>query len=518
MKRKLNKYSAVLIVVFSTVLSNACNENNLEFDPTVPSEITYFTTKDQFREGVLGVYSKLVFFYNYRGNNWLSDIRLLPDDDLTTSGGNPFEIFASIDPANGKVSSYFTFLYHMVNRANAMLEQFESKGALVFTSEDDKILMNNQMGELLFLRAYANFHLWQYFDNPPLKTVRTSEASEQFTGNSKPNELINTAIDDLIEASELLPETWTSASEKGRATKNSANGLLGKAYLFRATVTGSNEDYVNAIEVFDKISGVMLEPLFEDNFKVDKENNQESIFEVQLGKSSSPTNVWLNTDDYLGNGDISGFWGFFDNNKNLFGTPRFIPTAPLVNAFSPDDPRRAHTMNADGTTVTKYVEFSGADNDSGGAAYFNNARVIRFADVKLMKAEALVRSGGSTTEAIALINDVRRRARESVTPAATEPADRSTAETDRTTIMRWIIEERRLELAFEEGHRWADLKRWHMGGILQEVYGTDLSNWDFGSIRTDFDFENRNLYLPIPNSELLLNINVKQNDAWSILE
>lgn len=495
--------------------SNSCDENNLELNPTIPSESTYFQTPGQFREGVLGVYSKLVYFYNYRSGSWLHDVRLLPDDDLTTTGGNPFEIFASIEPGNGKVSNYFTFLYQIVNRANAMLEQFDEKGDVAFKTEAEKALMNNMVGEVLFLRAYANFLLWDYFDNPPLKTVRTGEGANQFESNSGPNELLDFAIADLVEAANKLPESWTPALEKGRVTRNGANALLGKAYLFRATVTNNNADHIKAVEAFKKVSGATLESKFEDNFRADKENNLESLFEVQLGNSSTPTNVWLATDDFLGNGEISGYWGFFDNNFALYGTPIFTPTASLLAAFDASDPRRSHTMKADGSGVTKYVEFSSADGSTGGVAYFNNARVIRLSDVKLMEAEAIIRSGGSTAEAIQLINDVRKRARESVVPAATEPADRNVDESDRTTIMRWVIEERRLELAFEEGHRWADLRRWHEGGVLQEVYGMDLTNWNFGSLRTDFNFSTKNLNLPIPNSELLLNTNVSQNSAWA---
>ena len=81
--------------------------------------------------------------------------------------------------------------------------------------------------------------------------------------------------------------------------------------------------------------------------------------------------------------------------------------------------------------------------------------------------------------------------------------------------MQWIIEERRLELAFEEGHRWFDLRRWHMGGQLRNIYGKDLENgWDFGSMHGSFAFSKKNLYMPMPFEELQLNPTLKQNDLW----
>jgi hypothetical protein len=81
--------------------------------------------------------------------------------------------------------------------------------------------------------------------------------------------------------------------------------------------------------------------------------------------------------------------------------------------------------------------------------------------------------------------------------------------------MKWIIEERRLELAFEEGHRWFDLRRWHLSGILKEVYGKDLENgWNFSSIQNPFSFSRKNLYLPIPFEELQINLRLAQNELW----
>ena len=94
----------------------------------------------------------------------------------------------------------------------------------------------------------------------------------------------------------------------------------------------------------------------------------------------------------------------------------------------------------------------------------NNYRILRFADVLLLKAEAVLQSGGSTSDAIGYINQVRTRAR-LFRPAGVEPANFSTAETDKTKIMQWIMDERFRELA-GEGQRWFDLRRWHMQGII----------------------------------------------------
>ena len=147
-------------------------------------------------------------------------------------------------------------------------------------------------------------------------------------------------------------------------------------------------------------------------------------------------------------------------------------------------------------------------------AYFNNARVIRLADVKLMQAEALIQSGGSAATAIGLLNEVRARARNSAAKPSAFPADRPLTETSKTKLMQWVIDERRFELAFEEGHRWYDLRRWQLGGVLQDVYGKDLTTWDFGSLSPATKFTLNNLYLPLPSSELALNANLVQNKGY----
>lgn len=503
---------SVTVLLGGWMIFNACRKENLDLTPALATETTYFQTPTQFREGVLGIYSKLVYFYNYRAINFLHDVRLLPDDDATSSGNNPFDVFASVNAGNGKSSDYFRFLYQMVNRANSVLEQLDQKGQEAFGS--DTKTPGYLRSETLFLRAYANFLLWNMYGTAPLVTTRTSEQSNLSPANSKDTELLDQAIKDLTEAGPLSADSWTGG-DVGRITKGAVYAMLGKAYLYRATVKKNAADYQAASTAFDQIKGYTLQKAYADNFRTDKENNGESLFEVQLGRSAQMNNVWLDTDQFSGNGDISGYWGFFDNNFSLFGTPRFVPTKSFVAAFDKKDPRFSNTLDSAGATIVKYVQFGGGDPaTSSGVSYFNNARIIRLSDVKLMKAEALVQGGGSTADALALVNEVRKRARESGATVSAFPADRATTETDRKKIMQWIIEERRLELAFEEGSRWYDLRRWHLGGVLKDVYGKDLTSWDFGALSPAFKFTADNLYLPIPSSELALNANLKQNAGY----
>ena len=140
----------------------------------------------------------------------------------------------------------------------------------------------------------------------------------------------------------------------------------------------------------------------------------------------------------------------------------------------------------------------------------NNVRILRYADVLLLKAEAIVRTGGILSEAIGLINQVRERARNSDasgTPSAI-PADRDVSESNRDTVLEWVFQERRLELFAEEGHRWWDLRRRHKAGEI------DLKTFDFGSRNSNFEFKDHNVDFPIPGREVNANPNLFQNEGY----
>jgi starch-binding outer membrane protein, SusD/RagB family len=511
--KKILKIVALTLLICTGWM--ACSKKNIDLKPSLPTDATYFETEAQFNQGIAGIYSKLVFFYNYRGysgNGWLHSIRLLQDDDLTSNSIDPFEVFNLITPSDGKVNDYFTYLYQLNSRANNMLDIFAAKADRVYKNND---LKNWHKGEMLFLRGYSHFQLWNLFGVAPVISKRINTDSLLYPSNSSGTQLLDSAIKDFTAAAALLPPSWDAANG-GRATKGAALGFAGKAYLFRGTINKSQQDFSDAVKQFSQISGYTLNQKFYDNFDMEKENNGESVFEVQLGRNSrgEGSNPWLSTDDIDGNGDIGGYWGFFDNHWSLFGTSRFFASQSLKDAFPADDPRIAESIDGDGN-VLKYVKGTFGGEASFAASYSNNARILRYADILLMKAEALVQSGGSTAEAVNLVNEIRTRARNNVSPAAAAPADYDNSAADRKQILKWIIEERRIELAFEEGHRWFDLRRWHIGGVLKELYGKDLeTGWDFSSVQPTIAFTKKNLYLPIPQSELQLNLNLKQNILW----
>jgi hypothetical protein len=500
MKRYILKIS-MLVLVAAVFFYVSCNDKKLDLLPHGPTEANYFTQESDFAKAVFGIYSKMSDFFWYNGGSSLAPMIYLPGDDITTNASDQaFEVFGPIQPSSGSVSYFYTNLYQMIARANVVLEKVETVKDGIYTTPN---LKSYNKGEALFLRGLGYYYLWNYYGTAPLRNERVV-STDQFTpSNTSGTELLEQAIADFTEAASLLPQAW-GATDRGRATANAANGMLGKSLVFKASATKNVADYGSAIAAFNKITGLSLEANYGDNFAFDTENNKESLFEFQASQPFAFDNVWLSNDFDNPIGSMSAYWGYYNDNFSLFGQSRFFVTTKLLNAFDSADPRRNVTMDASDRTVTKYVtrdKFT-----QSGVSSANNPRLLRYADVLLLKAEAILQSGGAVSEAIGLINQIRARAR-NMAPAGTVPADYSVTESDKVKVMNWIINERFIEFA-GEGQRWFDLRRWHMQGIL-----TLNNNFFSSNVPMAFD-ATKHLNMPIPNSELDVNPNMKQNTGY----
>ncbi|RYU92117.1 RagB/SusD family nutrient uptake outer membrane protein [Mucilaginibacter terrigena] len=506
MKSKNIKYAVATCVVLACTYI-ACKKV-LDIPPPTQSEETYFKTEGEFRTAILGAYASLTDFYSSAapgaGGNAVLKSFYLPGDDLTMSSSNSYEIFKGLNSSDGDLSVFFRSNYIMIGRANKVLEKVESAGDGVFTTPGTKDAIK---GEALFLRSYAYYQLWNAFGTAPVVTETLKSLDELDKPSSTGTQLLDQAVTDLTAAATLLPATW-SASDRGRVTANSANGLLGKVLVFRASANKSAADYNAAIAAFNKITGASLVTNFEDNFDYRKENNAESIFEYQAGSAlvgAGGMNAWL-ANDACDCGTAGSYYLMFTTDgNNYMGGGLYTPTAKFVNAFEANDPRLPFTFTSDKSKVVKYVLNNQLD---GGVNSINNYRVLRYADILLLKAEATLQGGGSTADAIGLINQVRTRARNMVA-GGTVPANFNTTETNKTTIMNWIMDERLRELG-AEGNRWWDIRRWAIGGTIT------LDNAYFSSNLTDIiKYDAHFLYFPIPDSEKSLNPNIVQNPGYN---
>jgi hypothetical protein len=517
------------MTVLGMLVFSSC-EKFLDVPPTTELESNFFVSEDRVQRGIGSIYASLSNIYGAnlgtqvsQNGETLHPLWLLQGDDLTTSGtsNSEYEAFSGFSPSDGRVAQLWQKYYFLISRANFMLEKL----ALPEVSDLIKTpgLKDNNRGEALFLRAYANYKLWDMFRKAPIQETRIADIGGAVLKPSKGFEMLDAAIADLKEAATLLPASW-SMDKKGRVFKNSANGLLVKCYVFRACYADQYEggsraqDYQNAIAAFGQISGesTIAGVPFGSNFDYRTENNAESLFEYQAGHNQISDNPWLDNDMGGPVGSFGAMYHYFDSHWGNYGCGggTIGPSPKLRAMFDPQDPRVQETFKMaedidnlggklwwlgvpwssfDGYQFAKYINGERGDRYDVDFQIMssNNPRILRLADVKLAVAEAYLQTS-DVANATLQVNEVRQRARE----ATAIPADLPGVD------MQNIMDERLFELAGEENIRWSDLKRWHAAGYI------DLSTWtpaDFGYPFDPalFEFDvSKHLLFPIPTSEV----------------
>lgn len=414
-----------------------------------------------------------------------------PGDGASTVG--TYDNFTHI-PTESNISTWWSTLYEGVKRANVVIER-------VPDIPMDAALKGRYISEARFVRAMIYFDLVRAWGDVPLITTVTPERGEP---RAPASEIYSLIEQDLLQAIDGLPEkSEYPATDMGRATKGAARALLAKVYLFLKDFPNAE---VYALEVINSGEYALM-PNFEDANSKAGEFGVESIFEIgalPLEGLANGGNQYANVQGVRGTPNRG--WGF---NR---------PSLDLQNSFEPGDPRLDATVIflgevLDGITIVgdggTPDELRDANNNLIEIETYNqkvwtpgenvptqhdhNKRILRYADVLLMAAEAL-NENGESTEALVYLNQVRERARggADVLPDITE--------TDIDLLRDIILEERRHELALE-GHRFWDLVR---TGKAEEVLGP------LGFVAGKHEL------LPIPQSEIDLNNGVwEQNPNWN---
>ena len=514
--KKLVIISLTLIVFFG------CSDDTVNLEPIGATEASFFQNEEQMTQAVFGTYQKLNFFHRWVTNNHLMRVGLLPSDDVTVIGNFPHESFVSLNGNDGQTNDVYLYAYQLIARANVLLEKIDENGS--FAYDDDSDLDDIHRGEALFLRSLMNFKLWNVFGTAPLVTERILDLADASPPNTTGTELLDQAVLDFTQAIELLPENWDD-SNIGRATKNSARGMLLKTLVFRGTVNGDNADFTRAITIFNSINGAALTANYVDNFNYQTENNSESLFEYQSSSNTGfPVNGWLpssGNDGFAVIGEINSYFDYWTGNPFA---AIYRATNSLIDAYEEGDPRISINLIPEAEEGMNVLKYHSTDRKIAGAIpaelSSNNVRILRYADAVLLAAEAIVRSGGSLAEATDLVNSVRERARNSysilnmdeageviVPEPSPIPADLPVFSNPNEALTA-IFEERRLELFGEEGHRWYDLRRRHFAGEI------DLTTWDFDSADPNFQFSENNVLFPLPENEVVQNPNLNQNPGY----
>ncbi|WP_026897600.1 RagB/SusD family nutrient uptake outer membrane protein [Daejeonella oryzae] len=369
---------------------------------------------------------------------------------------------------NGGPNGLWKYNYEGIKRLNIAIN-FLTKPEIESITGISTTRKNQLLGEAYFLRSYYYFSLVTNFGDVPLilAPVLTFQEAFDVAVRTDKNLVWDRIKGDLLTAKTLLPNAkFSSDTEKWRISKGAVIALQAKSALY----TQKWADVITLVSELETLGFYSLNANYFDSFNASKEfADNEVIFSYDHQTNQTPRN---------GNGICAPLgWGFF------------APSTDFLNAFEANDPRKFYTVDAPNQNVNKMLGSLDGTNKGNDDAAINKV-YIRFADVLLWKAEAYIETG-NLQGAIDIINQVRARARNTITAAGTIPPagtlpDRA-ASADKATVTGWLISERRVELGFES-QRMADLKRW---GTAKAVLAAKGKN-----------FQDRHYLYPIPQSEI----------------
>jgi hypothetical protein len=462
------------------------------------------------------------------------------------------ETFSNMRADFWQLDNLWYRIYIGISRANIALGYLNKIDATAYPQKAAR------QGEMRFLRGYYYFLLKElFFHIPYIDETVPQDSYTTISNRALSNDSLWEKIaGDFQFAADNLPATQTQV---GRPSAAAANGFLAKARLFQAytqddqyNVTGVNTTHLNeVVAAADKAIGSAfhLENDYANNFLPGSfENGPESMFAIQYSQDDGTLYGRLNYGDALSVPQGLGCCDFHKPSQNFVNAFRTdvngLPYLDTYNSQSLDfntdniDPRLDHTVgipehNWKYETAHIYkttwnrnpgvygVYASMKENVSPDCncfvqtpPFFPNSKnkiLLRFSEVLLMKAEALIELGRQD-EALPLINQVRSRAAQSTGKLKNATGDYQAkyftgtyqpgvnVDWTQATARKALRFERRLELG-QEAQRFFDLVRW---GIAAETLNTY-----FSVERTRFSFlnsgnfsKNKNEYLPIPQNQM----------------
>lgn len=559
----MKKIYVIALAAAMTLSLTGCNDF-LDYTPTaVVDEDKAFSDPEKMVNSAYAMLGDC--WYSYPFNLWpYGD--LASDDCLKGGGGtgdtgyHDIEVWSSLTSTRGELDELWYRLFCAVSRCNRALVSLEENGNNVLGGQTT----TEREAEVRFLRAHFYFKLISVFRQVPWidEQVYKDKATEKTSNTQYTYEqLFGKVIDDFKFAYDNLPE---KQSEGGRANKIAAAAYLAKCYLtlawgdgYEATdgVSHINKDYMQKVVDYTDVVKVSHYGYLEDYgdiFLPDYKNSKESIFAVQASDYSEDHTRygranWSNT--------LNGCWGiwscgwdFHKPSQNLVnayktrnGLPEFtdyndsdeypVNGKPTAQKW---DPRLFHTVGMPTFpykyepeyTLTKansrtpntygyYTSMKEVPQRSKGESYNRpwqafdmNDYVLRYTDVMLMRAEALIELG-RLQEARTIINDIRQRAKNSIKKHIEYAADQCDIALypesyfqDKETARKCLRWERRLEMGME-GSRFFDLRRW---GIASET----LNNY--------FKSEAKDVYDGQPYAEYYKDANFTpgKNEFWPV--
>lgn len=480
------------------------------------------------------------------------------NDENDISAFHFYEISENIMTDFGEADGLWFFCFKAISRTNSALAVLKSVDESQFRNK------NSRLGEMYFLRGHFYFLLKQVFGNVPFVDEDVPlDDYDAIPNTLSHNEQWSLICDDFKKAYDLLPLTQ---SQVGRANKTAAAAYLAKAYLYKAyrqdernNVTEINaEDLQQVLHYTAEVmsSGYGLEADFAMNFLPGSyQNGIESIFAVQYSIDDGTMFGRLNWGDVLSLPMGLGCCDFHKPSQNLVNAFKTTDGLPQFSGYDDNnyiigsdaaDPRLYHTValpdvpykynqdliyksewNRNPTVYGYYASLKenvdpACDCFKNVSPFYGNSKnriILRFADVMLMRAEALIEMNRAA-EALPLINQIRERARRSnqfipyaknLSVATYQNGVNCVWTQDfARQALRW---ERRLELAME-GSRFFDLVRWGIADQVMNNYFRTESARRYYLRAARFD-KNKDEYIPIPQQQINFTNGIyKQNPGW----
>lgn len=490
----MKRYFIILSIILGL---SSCSEDFLTKAPldSINTE-NFFETEEDAINAINGAYQPLQWPKLYNMRMWTTDI--MAGNSIVGAGGGD-DGRETQDLANFVTTTDNPGVLDLYRGPSPGILRSNSIIKNVPGMEIDEELKNRIVGEARFLRAHYYFLMVRFFGDVPL-ILEPQDSDDNLRPERTDKSIVyEQIISDLTDAKEVLPtKDEYSEDDKGRATRGAAAGLLAKVYLTLG-------EWQKVVDLCDEVEslGYELNDDYADNFRVATENSKESLFEVQYASgagedfwSNENQASWLST--FTGprnSGMVAGGWGWNQ------------PTQEFIEAYEDGDLRKDATVLYEGCPEFDGMEYDPEYSVTGynlrkflvpksiADAYDNsplNFPVLRYADVLLMKAEAL-NELGRTSEAETPLNLVRNR-------AGLPDVESGLSENE---FKQKVLHERRMELAFE-GQRWFDIIR-----VDDGQWGLDFLH-SIGRVNAS----EKHLLLPIPQKERDANPNLEQNTGY----
>jgi hypothetical protein len=408
---------------------------------------TVFTTDQTALGAMTGLYSTMT------SNTLLlqaySCMPALSADELQnySADAGTVQLYSNSITSSANTTDFlWTRAYQLIYMANAAIQGVRQSTSLSTPAA------NQVMGEAEFMRAFFYFHLVNAFGGVPLVTT-TDYVTNTSIARSPVQAVYTQIISDLKDAQGRLTDNYrdgtnAATNQRIRPNKGAATALLARAYLYTGNWAAADSQATVLINNSAQYSLVAnLNSVF-------LANSNEAIFQLQ------PAGIGgLNTPE--------GYWYILSAVPSVSSTATQGKVATissgLLNAFEPGDIRKtawvgSFTDNTTTPATNYYFPFKYKIGTYGNASVTEYSMVLRLAEQYLIRAEAEIEQG-QTGAAIADLNVLRSRARAAATPSIPNPLPPLNAGLSKTGAMSALVQERRIELFSEFGHRWYDLKR-----------------------------------------------------------